>query len=53
MMSGEQEWRLVSGPRSELSGRERHEEDSTILLSSVAVIASFVSVSDAPSDDEF
>jgi hypothetical protein len=53
MMSVEQERRLVSGPRSDLTGRERHEEDSTVLLSSVAVIASFVSVSNAPSEDEF
>ena len=53
MMSVEQERRLVTGPRSELTPREQRDEDTTILMSSVSVIASFVSVSDAPSEDEF
>jgi hypothetical protein len=53
MMSVEQERRLVTGPRSELTPREKDEEDTTILMSSVAVIASFVYVSNAPSEDEF
>lgn len=53
MMSIEEARQLVIGPRSELTPREKHKEDVTILMSSVAVIASFVSVSNAPSEDEF
>ncbi|KAF7511437.1 hypothetical protein GJ744_004626 [Endocarpon pusillum] len=53
MMSVEEERRLVTGPRSELTPQERRDEDTTILMSSVSVIASFVSVSNAPSEDEF
>lgn len=53
MMSVEEERQRVTGPRSELTPREKHKEDVTILMSSVAVIASFVAVSNAPSEDEF
>lgn len=53
MMSVEDERRLVTGPRSELTPPERRDEDTTILMSSATVIASFVSVSNAPSEDEF
>jgi hypothetical protein len=53
MMSVEQERRLVTGPRSELTPVEQRDEDTVVLMSSVSVIASFVYVSNAPSEDEF
>ena len=53
MMSLEQERRLVTRPRSELKPPEQRDEDTTILMSSVSVIASFTTVSNAPSEDEF
>jgi len=53
MLSVEQERRLVTGPRSELTPPEQRDEDTVVLMSSVSVIASFVYVFNAPSEDEF
>jgi hypothetical protein len=53
MMSVEQERRLVTGPRPELTPPEQRDEDTIILMNSVSVIASFVHVSNALSENEF